>query len=113
MISFACKKIAEKELITCSLGLNKSEYDVFRFLLNHDSAAVIQIAAWLEKDRSLVQKAIKELLKKKIIERRQRNIEKGGYVFVYSLKSKKALKKKIMKNVNSWCSAARQKVREL
>ncbi len=113
MISFACKKIAEKEIITCSLGLNKSEYDVFKFLLRHDSAAVIQIAVWLEKDRSLVQKAIKELLKKKIVERKQYNIKGGGYVFEYSLKSKKILKKRIMKNVNGWCSAVRQKVRNL
>jgi len=113
MISFACRKIAEKEIITCSLGLNKSEYDVFKFLLQYNAKTVVQIAAGLGKDRSLVQKAIKKLLKKDIVERRQHNIRKGGYVFVYSLKSKKILKKRIMQNVNGWCSAVRQRIKRL
>ena len=50
---------------------------------------------------SIIQKVLKKLYEKEILIRKQINLEKGGYVFIYSIKDKKQIKKIIMKIIKS------------
>lgn len=49
------------------------------------------------KDRTTIQRAVKRLFEKELIKRRQLNLEKGGYQFIYSSKPKSELKEKVFK----------------
>ena len=49
-----------------------------------------------------MQRSVKTLFGKELIKRRQINLEKGGYVFVYSAKPKQELKEKIYKVFESF-----------
>ena len=51
----------------------------------------------IKKDRTTIQRAVKDLFEKNLIKRRQINLENGGYQFVYSPKAKNELKEKVYK----------------
>ncbi len=103
MVSFACKQIDFKDLLMCSFDLNKTEYDLFLFLLDvDDSLCVRSIAELMYKDRTTIQKAIKKLITMELVEKFQVNSPSGGYSFVYSLKNKKYLRSIMLDIVNSW-----------
>ena len=97
MIDFACRRISEEELVRCGFGLNKTEFNIFYFLIKHNKRfSVEEIAEKLKLTRSTVQKSIKSLLEKNIIARFQTNLEKGGYKFFYQIKNKDLTKKQLL-----------------
>jgi len=53
-------------------------------------------------ERTTVQKAIKSLIEKDLVLRKQENLEKGGYMFFYKIKKKEELKYKLKKIVTDW-----------
>jgi|AntAceMinimDraft_8_1070364.scaffolds.fasta_scaffold31944_3 predicted transcriptional regulator len=103
MISFACKQIHFKDLLHCSFNLNKTEYDLFTFLLTKDeSLCVSTIGEMTGKDRTTVQKAIKKLIFQDLVLKHQVNLENGGYTFVYKIKDKEVLRNKMLDIVQTW-----------
>lgn len=103
MISFACMKIELKNLIKCSFELNKTDYDVFIFLIPEEkNMAANEIANRISLDRTTVQKSIKRLTEKGLVLRTQKNLAKGGYIFVYSVKDKEAIKERMSDIVKKW-----------
>ncbi len=102
MISFACKIIEIPQLIKCSFGMNKTEYNVMMHMMGKEEMKVEELAGSMALERSTVQKAIKNLVEKKIVLRKQENLVKGGYVFRYEIKDKYELKSMIMESVNNW-----------
>ena len=103
MITFACKKIKQEELIRCSFNLNKTEYNVFMFMLKRNQPyTVSRIAKIMRLERTTVQKAVKNLFNKKLIKRIQRNLPRGGYIFIYEINNKDEIKDKMKKIVYEW-----------
>lgn len=103
MISFACKRIELEELIKCSFGLNKTEFNVLQFLLTQNSEnSLMDLSKKMDLDRTTVQKAVKGLLAKELIKRFQINLNGGGYLFVYKPKDKREIKEKMKLTLNSW-----------
>ncbi len=103
MITFACKKIDKEDLIRCSFNLNKTEYKVFMYLLEHPrKQRVIDVAKGLHLTRTSVQKAIKELVNKNLVIRFQKNLPRGGYLFLYQIKERERIKKEMKDIVTSW-----------
>lgn len=103
MISFACKQIDFKELVQCSFELNKTEYDLFMFLLSSkENLCVSSISKLLKKDRTTIQKAVKKLLQKELVLKHQVNLENGGYVYVYNIRDKQLIRNKLLNIVESW-----------
>jgi predicted transcriptional regulator len=103
MMEFACKKIRREDLLRCSFGLNKTEYDLLLFLLQRDSeltAAGIAQGTGLE--RTTVQKALKNLLLRKLVRRMQRNLPKGGYTYSYRVERKPEIKAKTKEIISEW-----------
>ncbi len=111
MISFACKPINFEEILTCSFSMNKTEYFLFHFLYEQeDPLCVSTIAEMMKKDRTTIQKAIKSLAEKDIVNKHQVNLNKGGYTFVYSLKDKSFLRKRMQDSVNKWVDAVNNQI---
>lgn len=103
MITFACKSINKEDLLRCSFGLNKTEYNVMIFLLDDDNyMTTFDIAKKMKLERTTVQKAIKNLVEKNIVSRKQENLDKGGYIFFYKIHKKEEIKYMLKKIVNDW-----------
>ena len=113
MISFACKPINFQEILTCSFSMNKTEFFLFSFLEKQtDPLCVSTIAEMMGKDRTTIQKAMKSLAEKQIVNKHQVNLENGGYTFVYSLKNKEFLKKRMQQSVNDWLNAVNIQIKK-
>jgi len=107
-ISFACKKIDINDLIKCSFGFSKTEFKVFNFLLGKDKQAytVVDLADKVNLDRSSVQRALKKLVDKKIVERRAKNLGNGGFLYIYKIFHKEDIKDRLKLNIQNWYKTA-------
>lgn len=114
MIEFACKKIRQEEIVRCSFGLNKTEYDVLTYMLKENNELPISgIAEALNLDRTTVQKAAKTLLRKDLLEREKQGLSGGGYNFLYSAKEKGEIKKRMMSKIKKWSEAVKSEIKAL
>jgi predicted transcriptional regulator len=112
-ISFACKDIEFKDLLRCSFNLNKSEYNVFMFLLKTGKIyTAYRIAAIMHLDRTTIQKAIKKLAEKDLVVRKQENLDKGGYLFHYGINNKDDIKQKMDNIVEKWYDAVLEEIKK-
>jgi predicted transcriptional regulator len=103
MIDFACKRFDVEQIIKCGLGLTKAELSLFNFLINqYDWKSSKEISDEIKLDLSTVQRGLKKLFEKDIIERRQNNKDNGGYEFIYLTRSRKEIKKILSDIINSW-----------
>jgi len=114
MIDFACKKFDLKEIVKCSLGLTKSEFHLFEYLLMHSSTGFqsAELAKALKLDLTTVQKGVKNLYEKRILYRTQKNIDQGGYIYYYQIKNKEEVKKRIMGTIKNWVSKVESEMKE-
>ncbi|RME54769.1 MarR family transcriptional regulator [Candidatus Woesearchaeota archaeon] len=105
-LSFSCKKISEKDLLSCAFDLNKTQYSLLVFLLSHERFFSVQeISNKLGLDRTTVQKAMKMLLNKDLVQRAQENLENGGYTYFYKIKNKSEIKQRMKKLSFEWYKA--------
>jgi predicted transcriptional regulator len=111
MISFACKNIELKDLVMCSFDLNKTDYKLFNFLIKQKKyLSINDISEKVNLDRTSVQKSIKRLFEKNIVLRLQKNINSGGYLFVYKIKDKKIIKEIILDITSSWSKKVKNEI---
>jgi predicted transcriptional regulator len=109
-MEFACKKIDVQDIIACSLGLKKSEYKVFEALLKSDHVTLKELSKQLELDRTTLQKVLKHFVNNDLVLRYQENLDNGGYVFVYKIKDKSILKKRINSAIDKWYDTAKHAI---
>jgi predicted transcriptional regulator len=109
-MEFACKKIDVQDIIACSLGLKKSEYKVFEALLHNDHVTLKNLSKQLNLDRTTLQKVLKHFVDNDLVARYQENLNNGGYVFMYKIKEKSILKKRIHAAIDKWHNTARQAI---
>ncbi len=104
MIDFACKKFDLKEVIRCNLNFTKTEFKIVEYLIKNSNKKFTarEIAQIFKIGLSTSQKAINEINKKELIKRNQRNLKKGGYIFIYSIKENPILKQKILEIIHNW-----------
>lgn len=113
-MDFGCKRVDASELIKCTFGLNKTEHEIFTFLLKSRAClTAAELGDKLSLDRTTIQKAMKKLFERDIVERRQNNLDKGGYVFFYCVKKKKLIKEKMMNIIKEWNDLAQQEIEYL
>lgn len=104
MIDFACKQFNMDEIIKCSLGLSKADFRLMNFFLKEDSTwhTTQDIAKIMKLNLSTIQRCVKTLHKKEILTRSQENLNGGGYIFLYQIKNKEELRKKIKQIIHNW-----------
>jgi predicted transcriptional regulator len=109
-MEFACRQIDVKDIIACSLGLKKSEYKVFELMLHSNHVTLKELSKKLNLDRTTLQKVLKHFVNNDLVERYQENLDNGGYVFVYKIKDKNVLKKRIHLAIDKWHETARSAI---
>ena len=105
MIDFACKQFDLDTVIKCSLGMSRSDYAVFSYLLRageRHACSSEQVAKHFRIDLTTAQRALKRLHGKDLLHRTQQNFEGGGYTFIYSIKNRRHLRKLIGSTVSAW-----------
>ena len=111
MITFACKKIRLDEIVRCSFSLNKTEYNMLMFLLRKEKEFDIHtLSKKMGLERTTLQKALKKLLDKKLVKRRQVNIKTGGYFFLYNVKNKDSIKMRLLEIIRQWEKTAEEEI---
>lgn len=110
-MDFACKRIKFEELIKCSFGLNKTDYNLFMFLIKKRNYLTIKEISDLSKlERSTVQKSAKRLAEKNLVEKHQDNLDKGGYIYSYKIRDKEIIKKWIQKILENWSIKVKEEI---
>lgn len=113
-MDFACKKIDIEEVIKCSLGLTKAELLIMKTTMKQNEEADSQkIAQQTNLDLSTVQKAVKKLHEKGILIKDQKNLEKGGYIFLYRRNSKEQIRSKIKEIVRNWFKEVENEIEKI
>ncbi len=94
--------------------MNKTEYNVLMFLLRKEKEFDIHtLSKKMGLERTTLQKALKRLLDKKLAKRRQVNIKKGGYFFLYNVKNKDSIKVRLLGIIRRWEKTAEEEIQTL
>mgnify|MGYP006286493537 CR=1 FL=1 len=114
MIDFGCRQFDMDELMKCGLGLTKAEFKVFKHFIEDASREcdARSVADELGLNLTTVQKAVKKLSLKGIVIRRQKNLEKGSYIFVYEASPKDRIREIIKEIVRNWSLNVEKKMDE-
>ncbi len=112
MIDFACKEFKIEDVIKCALNLTKADLNVLKYFLNEKEQWVDTeyLSKVLKLDISTIQRSVKKLHEKEILQRSQHNLDGGGYVFKYKVNSRTKIKNIIMTVVNSWADRLGQEL---
>ena len=114
MITFSCKKITREELLRCSFNLNRTEYNVLSFMLGNGNVHKIsRISKAMGLERTTIQKAIKGLVSRGLVRRLQKNLPRGGYIFLYNVKNKDKIKHNIKEIIYEWYKGVENEIDEL
>jgi len=114
MVTFACKKIPQEDLIRCSFDIRKTPYKLLVYLMKQKSSLrASEIAEGMGLERSSVQKALGKLLEKDLIVRSQKNLEKGGYIYFYRTKNKQEIKQRMKDIINNWYENTKKEIERL
>ena len=102
------------KLFKCILGLNEIESNVFSYLLKHDNVITMDLTGVFNKDRSSIQRALIQLNKLDIIEKRSMSLKefneksdkgetnKRGYLYVYGAKELETIKEQLRGLLDRW-----------
>ena len=103
-MDFACKELKVEDVIKCALNLTKADLKVMRYFLNETDqwADTESLSNALELDISTIQRSVKKLYDKEILQRSQQNLDGGGYIFRYKAHSRARIKEIIMTVVSTW-----------
>ncbi len=102
-MKYTCKPITLEDVFACTLDISKKNYKLLIEIGKHKEITVKELAKKLKKDRTTIQKLLKELMRKKLVVRRQLNLRKGGYIYYYSLRDKDGLKSLMRRLFSEWC----------
>lgn len=102
MIDFACKKFDIDEVIRCGLGITKTEQEILELLVKKELQTAHEVTKELKISLATAQRSLKILHEKNLIDRRQQNLDKGGYLFFYQAKDKEVIKNEIKKILDNW-----------
>jgi predicted transcriptional regulator len=102
-LNFVCRIISLEQILHCSFGLNKTEILILKHLLySKEEETIEEVMKSIKRDRTTIQRSVKKLHERDLIKRRQLNLDKGGYVFIYSSKPKQELKDKVRKILHNF-----------
>ena len=115
MIDFACKRFDLMEIIKCGLGLTKAELKIMTYFLDSigKEYTTNDLSKKLELKLTTIQKGVKKLSEKKIILRHQKNLDNGGYIYVYETNSKDKIKKIIKDIIRNWSKKVEDRIDDL
>ena len=86
-MDFACKELKVEDVIKCALNLIKADLKAMKYFLNEterwiDTDTLLKV---LNLDISTIQRSVKKLHEKEILQRLQQNLDGGDYFFRYKI----------------------------
>lgn len=111
-MDFACKEFKIEDVIKCALSLTKADIKVMKYFLNETEqwTDTESVSKALKLDISTVQRSVKKLHEKEVLQRSQQNLDGGGYVFRYKVHSRTKIRNIIISIVNSWADRLGQEL---
>lgn len=107
-IDFTCKQVTLQDLVQCNYSLNDSEYQIFsQIIKSRRGLSVRELVDKTGKDRTTVQKILTKLIKRKLLMKRQMNLDRG-FMFVYFSKNRDEIFNEIEQNVENYFKTIRQ-----
>lgn len=92
-------------VMNCMFGLKKFETELYFELVNRDALTVNELVRKFGKDRSTMQRALRNLIVAGLVYREQKNIKNGGYYYVYSAAKFEDVKNTIKTSTKEWADA--------
>ncbi len=108
-VQFACKRFPIEQVLRCSFGLSTTEYRVLKQLMGGERS-IEELSSILGKDRTTIQRAIKPLIEKGLVRRRQYNLEGGGYQFYYTAIDKERIKSRVNEQFERFANMVRAEI---
>ena len=114
MVDFACKEFEIEAVIKCGLNLTKSDLQVLKHFLQFGQnwLNTEHIAEELGLNLSTVQRSVKKLRERGVVQRRQENLSGGGYVFLYQIEDKRKIREVISDIVMSWARTVKAELQK-
>ncbi|NHI83747.1 MAG: MarR family transcriptional regulator [Candidatus Thorarchaeota archaeon] len=95
------------DLLCCAFGLRSTEIDAL-FSLMSGPLTVKEIASKVGRDRSTVQRVLKKLCQKGLVEQEERTFDRGGYYYVYSAVSSTEVRDQVLAQLEEWYNQTRK-----
>ena len=112
MMNFACKNFRSIDIIKCGLGLTRAELTIFlHFLKNEEETLTANtLSNKVDLELTTVQKALKKMREKDLLEKNQVNLENGGYFFEYKIRPKSEIRRILKEIIRKWTEHIEKKV---
>ena len=94
-------------------GISRTGLDVCICLMEDGESTVSDIAEVMDLDRSTVARQVNQLVDIGILDKNQRLLRDGGYVYVYTPMPVETVRRRLMIGLYSWLSEAAQLVEEI
>ncbi len=110
-MDFACKQIDVEQVLKCALGISKAGCAVLHCLANKKNWATSeQLAQELDYDLATIQRNLKHLHERGILQRIQQNKELGGYEYTYSIVAQKEFLRVLEQTLHAWMQEAKKEL---
>lgn len=98
-------KTSIETVMNCMFGLKNFETGIYFELVNRDALTINELVHKFGKDRSTVQRALRNLIVAGLVYREQKNIKNGGYYYVYNAAKFEDVKETIKTSTREWADA--------
>ena len=95
------------DLLCCAFGLKTYEIDAYILLLA-GSKTVEEITTKIDADRSTIQRALKKLLDLDLVTRERKELDRGGYYYMYHAVSAGNVRNQILQQLENWYQRTRK-----
>jgi predicted transcriptional regulator len=109
-LNFGCKRFPIDQVLRCSFGLTAPEFAILKTLLSKGELSVEEVATLLGKDRTTIQRAMKSIVAKGLVKRRQYNLDTGGYQYHYLPEDKEQIKQRIQSHFQKFTEMVRDEI---
>ena len=98
----------KSEILKCALNLTKAELKIFMFFFENKGSEYLteEVSKELGLNLSTVQRAVKKLYELLVLNRRQKNLDTGGYIYIYSIVSKIKCNNIVKEKLVNWYARA-------
>jgi len=91
-----------KNFLECFYGLNESDEEVFRCLVEFGEARIDDLSNALNKSENSIYRSLQKLLMAGLVIRDKRLIESGGYYYTYKPVDLNSMIKEMHKTIDIW-----------
>jgi len=90
------------EMLRNMLNLSETELRVYRLLLSSEGQRVSDVAKQVGRDRSSIQRALKNLMSAGLTKRQTEPIKDGGYYYAYEAVPPAQVKRELARCIEDW-----------